>query len=33
MAGRQDPRRLMLRRRLRPKGSARVLLALPKVFS
>jgi ribonucleotide reductase beta subunit family protein with ferritin-like domain len=32
MAGRQDPRRLMLRRRLRPKGSARVLLALPKVF-
>jgi ribonucleotide reductase beta subunit family protein with ferritin-like domain len=32
MAGRQDPRRLMLRRRLRPQGSARVLLALPKVF-
>jgi ribonucleotide reductase beta subunit family protein with ferritin-like domain len=32
MAGRQDPRRLMLRRRLRPKGSPRVLLALPKVF-
>jgi ribonucleotide reductase beta subunit family protein with ferritin-like domain len=32
MAGRQDPRRLMLRRRLRPTGSPRVLLALPKVF-
>jgi ribonucleotide reductase beta subunit family protein with ferritin-like domain len=32
MAGRQDPRRLMLKRRLRPKGSPRVLLALPKVF-
>src|ERR671935_785448 len=32
MAGRPDPRRLMLRRRLRPKGSPRVLLALPKVF-
>jgi hypothetical protein len=32
MSGRQDPRRLMLRRRLRPKGSPRVLLALPKVF-
>jgi SCP-2 sterol transfer family len=32
MAGRQDPRRLMLTRRLRPKGSPRVLLALPKVF-
>jgi predicted lipid carrier protein YhbT len=32
MAGRQDPRRLLLRRRLRPKGSPRALLALPKVF-
>jgi ribonucleotide reductase beta subunit family protein with ferritin-like domain len=32
MAGREDPRRLMLRRRLRPQGSPRVLLALPKVF-
>ena len=32
MAGRADPRALMLRRRLRPKGSPRVLLALPKVF-
>jgi putative sterol carrier protein len=32
MAGREDPRRLMLRRRLRPKGSPRVLLALPRVF-
>jgi ribonucleotide reductase beta subunit family protein with ferritin-like domain len=33
MAGREDPRRLMLRRRLRPKGSPRVLLALPKIFA
>ena len=32
MAGRADPRALVLRRRLRPKGSPRVLLALPKVF-
>jgi ribonucleotide reductase beta subunit family protein with ferritin-like domain/putative sterol carrier protein len=32
MAGRADPRALMLRRRLRPKGSPRVLMALPKVF-
>jgi putative sterol carrier protein len=32
MAGRRDPRRLMLTRRLRPTGSAHVLLALPKVF-
>src|SRR3954454_16574877 len=32
MAGRADPRALMLRLRLRPKGSPRVLLALPKVF-
>ena len=33
MAGRSDPRTLMLRRRLRPKGSPRLLLALPKVFA
>ena len=32
MAGRADPRALMLRRRLRPRGSLRVLMALPKVF-
>ena len=32
MAGRADPRALMLRRRLRPKGSPRVLMALPRVF-
>jgi hypothetical protein len=32
MAGRRDPRALMLRRRLRPRGSLRVLLALPRVF-
>jgi ribonucleotide reductase beta subunit family protein with ferritin-like domain len=32
MAGRADPRALMLRRRLRPRGSVRVLLALPRVF-
>jgi hypothetical protein len=32
MVGRPDPRALTLRRRLRPKGSPRVLLALPKVF-
>jgi putative sterol carrier protein len=32
MAGRRDPRALMLRRRLRPRGSARVLFALPRVF-
>jgi len=33
MAGRRDPRRLMLTRRLRPKGDPRVLLAMPKVFA
>jgi ribonucleotide reductase beta subunit family protein with ferritin-like domain len=32
MAGRADPRALMLRRRLRPRGSVRVLLAMPRVF-
>jgi putative sterol carrier protein len=32
MAGRADPRQLMLRRRLRPKGSARLLVTLPKVL-
>jgi ribonucleotide reductase beta subunit family protein with ferritin-like domain len=32
MAGRADPRALMLRRRLRPKGSPRVLMAMPRVF-
>jgi ribonucleotide reductase beta subunit family protein with ferritin-like domain len=32
VAGRADPRRLMLRGRLRPKGSPRVLLAMPKVL-
>jgi ribonucleotide reductase beta subunit family protein with ferritin-like domain/putative sterol carrier protein len=31
-AGRADPRRLILARRLRPKGDWRVLLALPKVL-
>ena len=31
-AGHADPRLLMLRRRLRPKGSLRVLAKLPKVF-
>jgi SCP-2 sterol transfer family len=31
-AGRADPRALMLRGRLRPRGSLRVLLALPRVF-
>jgi putative sterol carrier protein len=32
-AGRADPRRLMLRGRLRPRGRLRVLLALPRVFA
>jgi ribonucleotide reductase beta subunit family protein with ferritin-like domain len=32
MAGRADPRALMLRRRLRPRGSLRVLFAMPRVF-
>jgi putative sterol carrier protein len=32
MAGRADPRALVLRRRLRPRGSVRVLLAMPRVF-
>jgi len=31
-AGRTDPRKLMLSRRLRPKGHLRILLALPKVL-
>jgi putative sterol carrier protein len=31
-AGRADPRALMLRRRLRPRGDLRVLLALPRVL-
>jgi hypothetical protein len=31
-AQRIDPRKLMLQRRLRPKGDPRVLLRLPKVF-
>jgi ribonucleotide reductase beta subunit family protein with ferritin-like domain len=31
-AGRADPRKLMLTRRLRPRGNWRVLLALPKVL-
>jgi ribonucleotide reductase beta subunit family protein with ferritin-like domain len=31
-AGRADPRRLLLTRRLRPKGDLRVLLALPRVL-
>ena len=31
-AGRADPRALMLRGRLRPRGSLRTLLALPRVF-
>jgi ribonucleotide reductase beta subunit family protein with ferritin-like domain len=32
VAGREDPRRLMLRRRLKPRGDLRLLLRLPKVF-
>ena len=32
-AGRTDPRALMLRRRLRPRGSLRVLWALPRIMS
>jgi len=32
-AGRADPRRLLLRRRIRPRGDLRVLLALGKVFA
>jgi hypothetical protein len=32
-AGRADPRALMLRRRLRPRGSLRVLWALPRVMA
>jgi hypothetical protein len=32
MSGRRDPRRLVLTRRVRLKGSPRVMLALPKVF-
>ena len=31
-AGRADPRRLMLARKIRPKGDLRLLLKLPKVF-
>ena len=31
-AGRQDPRRLLLRRRLRPSGDLRLLLRLPRIF-
>jgi Ribonucleotide reductase, small chain/SCP-2 sterol transfer family len=31
-AGRADPRKLLLRRRLRPRGSLRVLARLPKIF-
>jgi hypothetical protein len=31
-AGRVDPRRLMLRRRIRPRGSLRLLARLPKLF-
>jgi ribonucleotide reductase beta subunit family protein with ferritin-like domain len=33
ISGREDPRRLMLRRRVRPRGNPRLLLKLPKVFS
>src|SRR4029077_20450219 len=32
-AGRADPRALMLRRRLRPRGRVRVLWALPRVMA
>ena len=32
-AGRTDPRALMLRRRLRPRGSLRVLWALPRIMA
>jgi len=32
VAGREDPRKLMLRRRLKPRGNLRLLLRLPKVF-
>ena len=31
-AGRADPVRLLLRRRLRPRGSVRLLARLPKIF-
>ena len=31
-AGRQDPRRLLLRRRLKPSGDLRLLLKLPRIF-
>jgi ribonucleotide reductase beta subunit family protein with ferritin-like domain len=33
ISGREDPRRLMLKRRVRPRGNPRLLLKLPKVFS
>ena len=32
-AERADPRMLLLRRRVRPKGDPRVLLKLPKLFA
>jgi hypothetical protein len=31
-AGREDPRKLMLRRRIRPRGKLRALAKLPKVL-
>jgi ribonucleotide reductase beta subunit family protein with ferritin-like domain len=33
ISGREDPRRLMLRRRVRPRGNPRLLLRLPRVFA
>jgi putative sterol carrier protein len=33
VAGREDPRRLILRRRLRPSGSLRMMARLPKLFA
>jgi hypothetical protein len=33
ISGREDPRRLMLKRRVRPRGNPRLLLKLPKVFA
>jgi hypothetical protein len=32
ISGREDARRLMLKRRVRPRGNPRLLLRLPKVF-
>ena len=32
VSGREDPRKLMLKRRIKPRGDLRLLLKLPKVF-